>query len=40
MSKKRNEIRTYSLAAKYLTYVAIIGEDAYGMEIRYQDENK
>lgn len=39
MAKKKNEISIRSSAAEYLTYVASVGEQEDGIEMRYEDEN-
>lgn len=39
MPKKKNEITIHSSAAEYLTYVAVVGDNADSMEMRYEDEN-
>ena len=38
-NKKKDEITIHSSAAEYLTYVAAVGDNADGMEMRYEDEN-
>ena len=39
MAKKKNEISIRSSAAKYLTYVASVGEQEDSIEMHYEDEN-
>ncbi len=39
MSEKKNKIAIRSSAAEYLTYVAAVGNEAGGIEMRYEDEN-
>lgn len=39
MTKKQTEITMRSSAAKYLIYVAAVGEQQYSIEMRYEDEN-
>jgi len=36
---EKKEISIRSSAAEYLTYIASVGEDAQGIEMRYEDEN-
>ncbi len=39
MSEKKKEITIRSSTAEYLTYVASVGDEAEGIEMRYEDEN-
>ena len=39
MAKKKDEITIRSSAAEYLTYVASVGDQQDGIEMRYEDEN-
>ncbi len=39
MPKKKDKITIHSSAAKYLTYIAAVGDTADSMEMRYEDEN-
>lgn len=39
LEKKKNKISIRSSAAKYLIYVASVGEQEYNIEMRYEDEN-
>ena len=39
MAKKKDEITIRSSAAKYLTYVASVGDQPDSIEVRYEDEN-
>lgn len=39
MQKKKDEITIRSSAAEYLTYIASVGCEENGIEIRYEDEN-
>ncbi len=39
MSEKKKEITIRSSTAEYLTYVAAVGDEAEGIEMRYEDEN-
>lgn len=39
MKKKKDTITIRSSAAKYLTYVASIGDQPDSIEMRYEDEN-
>lgn len=36
---EKKEISIRSSAAEYLTYIASVGEDAQGIQMRYEDEN-
>ena len=39
MANKKDEITIRSSAAEYLTYVASVGDQQGGIEMRYEDEN-
>jgi len=39
LAKKKDEITIRSSAAEYLTYVASVGDQQDGIEMRYEDEN-
>ena len=39
MKQKKDEITIRSSAAEYLTYIASVGDQQYGIEMRYEDEN-
>ena len=39
MAKKKDEVTIRSSAAEYLTYVASMGDQQGGIEMRYEDEN-
>ena len=39
MKKNKNEVSIRSSAAEYLTYVASVGDNSDGIEMRYEDEN-